>query len=310
MLAPMAGMTDDVMRLLCGEYGCGMAVSEMVSAKGLLMGEKSCELLSVLPGEPPLAVQIFGHEPEVMAQAARFVCQYRAHICAIDINFGCPAHKIVRNGEGSALLNNLPLLGRIVGAVVKASDKPVTVKIRKGFRQGDNIAAQAARIVRDEGAAMLTVHGRTTEQGYSGKADWAAIAEAKQAVGSSLIVIGNGDITDSRSARACRAQTGCDGVMIGRAAIGAPWVFADRVPDYKERCAVAERHLRLEIEKMGERFALPFMRKHLVAYVKGLKGAAKARGILMQQINAEAVIAALHNVFSQEEAELNEQQRS
>ncbi len=287
-LAPMAGITDDVMRLICKRMGCAFAYTEMVSAKGYLMSEKSGQLLTTFAQERPVAAQLFGHEPQVLAQAAQKVEQEHAgKIALIDLNMGCPATKIVRNGEGSALMKNTALAGRIIEAVVKAVKLPVTVKIRKGYADGENVVAEMTRIARDSGAAAITVHGRSREQGYSGTADWEAVATAV-AVGG-IPVIGNGDLHTVEQMSKRMEETGCAAVMVGRGAIGNPWVFAGRTPEKRERFEVLMEHLRQEAQRRGERIAMPFMRKQVTMYIRQFPGAGKARAAINEATTIEAM---------------------
>lgn len=285
-LAPMAGITDQAMRLICAQMGCHFSYTEMVSAKGYLMSAKSAELLQIHPQEPWLAAQIFGSDPQTMAEAAKRI-QYREdqRIVMLDINMGCPAVKIVRNGDGSALIRNLPLAGRIIEAVVRAVKMPVTVKTRMGFLAGQNVSAAFAKMAEASGAAALTLHGRTREQGYAGLADWEAVGQAKRAV--SIPVIGNGDVKSREEAEKRMLETGCDAVMIGRAAMGNPWVFAGKTPTAEERYAVVERHIDLEVALRGEAFAVPFLRKLMAAYIHSAPGAAKARASINQVERAD-----------------------
>lgn len=222
LLAPLAGVTDAPFRRICGEKGAGLVCSEMVSAKGLWYKDKNTDrLLEILDGEAPVAYQIFGHEPEIMAEAARMLNDRRQVL--LDINMGCPVPKIVRNGEGSALMREPKLARRVVEAVVSASTKPVTVKIRAGWNDAEKNAAEVAQAIEAGGASAVCVHGRTREQFYSGHADWNIIAAVKKAV--RIPVIGNGDVTDVTSAYRMMQETGCDFVMIGRGALGNPWIF-------------------------------------------------------------------------------------
>lgn len=286
LLAPMAGITDQAMRLICAQMGCHFSYTEMVSAKGYLMSAKSAELLQIHPEEPPLAAQIFGSDPQTMAEAAKRIQDREdRRIVMLDINMGCPAVKIVRNGDGSALMQNLPLAGRIIEAVVRAVEMPVTVKTRMGFFEGQNVSAEFAKMAEDSGAAALTMHGRTREQGYAGTANWEAVRQAKQVV--SIPVIGNGDVKSKAEAEERIRETGCDAVMVGRAAMGNPWIFADKAPTAEEQYAVVQRHIDLEVALRGETFAVPFLRKLMAAYIHSAPGAAKARASINQAERAD-----------------------
>jgi len=288
--APMAGISDLPYRRLCKEAGAGLLVTEMVSAKGLLYSDKATKfLLNTEAGEKPVSAQIFGSDPDIMARAAAIVEQLDFDI--IDINMGCPAPKIIKNGEGSALMLNPQLIGEIVRAVVAAVKKPVTVKIRKGFSPGNVNAVEVAKIAEDAGAAAITVHGRTRDQFFGGVADWDIIRQVKQAV--RVPVIGNGDAQDGISAKKMLDDTGCDGVMVGRAANGSPWVFAEILHYLKtgqefapktinERIGYAMAHAEALITYKGEEIGLREMRKHFCWYIKGIAGSSKARADIVR----------------------------
>lgn len=277
-LAPMAGITDKPYRMICREYGAGMVCSEMVSAKGLHYNDKKTASLMDVSGESPCAIQIFGSDPDIMAEIVPKVIEYEPDI--IDINMGCPAPKIVGNGDGSALMKTPELMGRIVRAVSGASPVPVTVKIRKGWE--DDNSLECAKILEENGAAAITVHGRTRREFYSGKADWDAIKHIKEEL--SIPVIGNGDIFKAEDAVRMIEYTGCDGVMVARGAQGNPWIFkqidelmndgkVSTFPTPKEKLETALRHINMLIKDKGESRGIKEARKHIAWYIKGLKGA-------------------------------------
>lgn len=286
-LAPMAGVTDKVFRTICKEMGCGLVYSEMVSAKGMRYNNKNTTtLLEVDPLEKPCAVQMFGSEPEIMAEMAERLNQYE-DIAIIDINMGCPAPKIVKNGEGSALSLKPDLAARIIEAVAKASDKPVTVKFRKGFDDNNINAVEMGKIAENNGAAAVTVHGRTREQYYSGKADWDIIKQVKEEV-KTIPVIGNGDIFEPEDALNMFKYTGCDAVMIGRGCQGNPFIFKRTLhyintgellpePTWEERLDTAERHMDMLADFKGEVIGIREMRKNLGWYIKGIPHSAEMR---------------------------------
>ena len=284
-LAPMAGIADRAFRELCINYGAGYTVSEMVSSKGLTMGDKkSGELLTLGEIENPAGVQIFGDNPEIMAQAAKMCIKYHPNI--IDINMGCPAPKIAMNGGGASLMKNPLLAGEIIKAVSKAVDIPVTVKIRKGWDDENITAVELAKIAKKNGAAAITVHGRTRMQMYSGKVDYDIIAKVKKAV--DIPVIANGDIVDEQSAAIMFEKTNCDAIMIGRGALGNPWIFR-RINAYLNECRVLPdvsinekmvvmlKHIQKIIEYKGEYTAMREARHHAAYYTKGIRGGAALR---------------------------------
>ncbi len=303
--APMAGVTDKVFRGLCREMGAALSYTEMVSAKGLMYNsENTKKLLERGKGEVPYCVQLFGSDPDIMSEAMKRLEDKGVEI--FDINMGCPAPKIVKNGEGSALMDKPLLAGKIVESCVKGVKVPVTVKIRKGF--GRVNAVEIAEICEKSGAAAVAVHGRTREEFYSGKADWNIIKEVKEAV--KIPVIGNGDITDGETAAAVFKETGCDAVMIGRGALGNPFIFREineylktgikpRQPSYEEMLDTALRHMELLIDYKGEYTAVREMRSHLSWYIKGLKGAASARTEINRAENPAEMKEILKRVFSE-----------
>ncbi|WP_304089341.1 tRNA dihydrouridine synthase DusB [Phascolarctobacterium succinatutens] len=285
-LAPMAGITDLPFRLICRRLGCGMTVSEMVSAKGLLYKNvKTTEMLRIDDGERPTAIQLFGSVPEELAEAARMVEASGADM--IDFNMGCPVPKIVNNGEGSALMKQPQLAHDILAAMVKAVKIPVTVKFRAGWDDSSRNAVEIAKAVEAAGVSAVAVHGRTRQQFYEGKADWGIIAEVKQAV--KVPVFGNGDIFTVEDGLRMLAETGVDGLMIGRGADGNPWLFRElaavlrgeerpAAPSLQERLAQAAEHLDMLIDYKGEHISVKEMRRHISAYLKGLPHAAEFRG--------------------------------
>ncbi len=304
LLAPMAGVSDEAFRTLCREQGADLTYTEMVSAKGLsYANEKTRHLLHLAEGEDQVAVQLFGHEPDVMADQARWVEQEMGETLAyLDINMGCPARKIVSKGDGSALMKTPDLAAAIVRAVSAAVEHPVTVKFRRGWAEGDETCVEFARRMEDAGAAAVAVHGRYALQLYRGRAEWDAIARVKVAV--SIPVVGNGDVKSGADAVALVERTGCDAVMIARAAEGNPWVFAQckaalagepepAKPSVEERIAMARRHARLLAEREGRNIVR--MRKHAMWYMTGLPGAAAARA----KINACVSVEDFDRVFDE-----------
>ena len=287
-LAPMAGVTDLPFRILCKEMGCGLVYSEMVSAKGILYDNKNTtELLEIDPKERPVAVQLFGSDPEILGAMAKKIEPYPIDI--IDVNMGCPAPKIVKNGEGSCLMKTPELVGRIVKSLVESQSKPVTIKFRKGFDDDHINAVEIAKIAEANGASAVAVHGRTREQYYSGKADWDIIKQVKEAV--NIPVIGNGDVFTPQDAKNLLEHTGCDAIMVGRGAQGNPWIFKRILhylktgellpePTAVERVEKALRHAEMLIDYKGEYIGVREMRKHMAWYMKGMPGAAELRGKL------------------------------
>ncbi|MDE6845008.1 MAG: tRNA dihydrouridine synthase DusB [Lachnospiraceae bacterium] len=285
ILAPMAGVTDLPFRLLCSEQGAGMCCMEMVSAKAILYKNKNTEsLLEIHPQEGTVSLQLFGSDPKIISEMAKKIEERPFDI--LDINMGCPVPKVVNNGEGSALMKQPKLVEEIITALVRAVHKPVTVKIRKGFDESHVNAVEIAKIAESSGAAAVAVHGRTREQYYAGEADWEIIAQVKQSV--SIPVIGNGDITDSISAEKMLQETGCDGIMIGRAARGNPWIFRQTAayltdgtvlpsPNREEIKETILRHAKLQLECKGEYTGIREMRKHVSWYTAGMPNSARMR---------------------------------
>lgn len=279
-LAPMAGITDLAFRILCREMGAGLVFSEMVSSKGIYYrDEASNRLLKIDPKERPVAIQIFGSEPEIMGNVVYNYLNNRNDIDIIDINMGCPAPKIVKNGDGSALMQNPKLARSVIRKVVKASNKPVTLKIRMGWDHDSINGIEIAKIAEEEGISALTIHGRTRDMFYSGKADWDYIKKVKASI--SIPVIGNGDIFEPQDGIKMLQYTKCDGIAIGRGSQGNPWIFKrilsllegkkDKIPTVDEKINTSIKHLELICNIKGERVGVMEMRKHAAWYLKGLK---------------------------------------
>ena len=305
ILAPMAGVTDLPFRLICARFGSSLQCMEMVSAKAIYYNNKNTEaLMEIHPDERPVSLQLFGSEPELMGEMARKIEDKPFDI--LDINMGCPVPKVVNNGEGSALMKDPVLAGKIIESVAKAIDKPVTVKIRKGFDEDHVNAVEIAKIAQESGAAAVTVHGRTREQYYSGKADWDIIAAVKDAV--SIPVIGNGDVTDGKSAAALMEQTGCDAVAIGRACRGNPFIFREIKehlvtgvsyprPDRHEVLDTILEHARLQLQYKGEYIGVREMRKHVSWYSAGMPGGSKLRGLVNSMETMQDIEAVVRKAF-------------
>jgi tRNA-dihydrouridine synthase B len=297
ILAPLAGYTDSPMRRLARRLGAAMVWTEMVSAEGVVReSAKTFELLAFDASEHPIAFQLFGSRPESMARAAARVARLRPDV--IDLNAGCPARKVVRSGSGAALMADLGLLREIASAVVQATDLPVTAKIRSGWDEGSINAAEPACVLEEAGARALSVHPRTRSQGFKGASDWSVIREVKRAV--TIPVIGSGDVKTPEDAVAMLERTRCDGVMIGRAAVGNPWIFArarelaegrpaSPPPSLADRIRLAVTHLDLMVEAKGDRRGVREMRKHVVAYLRGFPGASGLRAELVRMEGHERV---------------------
>lgn len=303
LLAPMAGITDLPFRLVCEKYGAGLCCTEMVSSKGIYYNDAKTKLLLNVDSEKrPVAAQLFGSDIEALKFAAKNVSEV---VDIIDINMGCPAPKIVKNGDGSKLLLNLELVKQIATEVVKASKVPVTVKIRKGWDTNNIVAVEVAKILEEAGVDAITIHGRTREEYYSGKADWDIIKKVKEAV--NIPVIGNGDIQSKEDAERMLKETNVDGIMIGRAAIGNPWIFEEiinylegkeqRMITKKERLDTIIEHINLAVEEKGEKIAIKEMRKHLAYYIKNMKDASRVREKINTIDTKQELIDCLNEYF-------------
>lgn len=297
-LSPMAGVTDLPFRLICKEQDCGMLYTEMVNAKALCYDDQNTKkMLKIEEEEHPLAIQIFGSDPEYMGGAAKILNSYPNEI--LDINMGCPAPKVVKNGDGSALMKNPKLAEEVLKSVVKNSTKPVTLKVRKGWDDNSVNAVEIAKIAEASGISALAIHGRTREQYYSGKADWDIIRDVKENV--SIPVIGNGDVFEVEDAINMLNKTNCDAIMIGRGAQGNPWIFK-RInhymqtgeilpePTLEEKIDTAMKHLKLAVEEHGEYVAVREMRKHIAWYLKGLRNSARVRDEINKIESYEEVV--------------------
>ena len=304
-LAPMAGITGMPFRILCREQGCGLVYTEMVSAKGMHYNNaRTFDLIRISESEKPVGIQIFGSDPNVMVEMTSRLNDSEA--CLVDINMGCPTPKITKNGEGSALMTTPDLAARIIYAVSNVSVKPVTVKIRKGWNDQSINAVDIAKIAEQNGASAVTVHGRTREQFYSGKADWEIIAAVKSSV--KIPVIGNGDIVKPEDAVRMMNQTGCDAVMIGRGAQGNPWIFGRTLeylktgklvqePTIAEKMQTMFRHMDMLIGIKGERIGICEMRKHIAWYIKGIRHAAHIKETVFKANTKEEIISVLGDLL-------------
>ena len=308
VLAPMAGVCDQPFRLLAKEQGCDILYTEMISAKGLYYNNKNTvPLLAVSPAEDPIGVQLFGSDPELLAEMARKI-EDRG-FAFVDVNMGCPVPKIVNNGEGSALMKDPLLIGKIVSAMTKACKLPITIKIRSGFDSGHINAPEIAHIAEESGAAAVAVHGRTREQYYHGHADWGVIADVKAAV--KIPVIGNGDILTPEDVIRMKEQTGCDGFMIGRGAQGNPWIFQQILhqletgeemprPSRQEVADMMLLHARLQLQIKGDYIGIREIRKHAAWYTAGYKNSSKLRGKI-NEVESYAQLEALLEQWLAEE---------
>ncbi len=310
-LAPMAGITDMPFRVLCREQGCGLMYTEMVSAKGISYGDaKSFRLAEIRGEEKPAAVQIFGSDPFIMAKVAEKLNDSKADI--IDINMGCPTPKITKNGEGCALMLDINLAGSIIRDVARASEKPVTVKLRKGWDSSHVNEVELAKVAEENGAKAVAVHGRTRDMFYSGKADWDIIARVKKAV--SIPVIGNGDVFTPRDAKKMLESTKCDAIMIGRGAQGNPWIFRNVLhylktgeilpgPSNEEKLRMIIRHMDMLIGQKGEFIGAREMRKHIAWYIKGMRNATRVKQEIFRLSSKNEIIGVLKRYLIEETSE-------
>lgn len=304
-LGPMAGVTDRAFREICKSFGCGLMFTEMVSAKAFhYKDRKTKEIMHIEEIERPVGLQIFGHEPEIMAEMAQALEDYNHDI--LDINMGCPAPKIVKNGDGSALMKDLKLIEKIVTSVVKVSNKPVSVKIRKGYEETN--AVEVAKVIEASGASLLSIHGRTRDQFYAGKADWDIIRDVKKAI--DIPVMGNGDIFTLEDAIRMKDHTNVDGLMVARGVQGNPWLIREintyfkegirlEGPTAEEKVAVAMKQLDLMIKYKGEHRGIMEMRKHAAWYLKGIKGSSKVKNALNQVKDRQSIENLLFDFLEQ-----------
>lgn len=306
-LAPMAGVTDVVFRTLCKEQGCGLTYSEMVSAKGIMYeNDNTKKLLEVDKREGKVAIQLFGSDPKVLVAMAKKLDNYD-NIAIFDVNMGCPAPKIVKNGDGSALMKNPKLIGKIIKSITSNTKKPLTIKIRKGYDNDSINALEIAKIAEENGASGIAIHGRTREQFYEGVADWDIIKKVKENI--SIPVIGNGDIDSPEKAKEIFDYTGCDAIMIGRASQGNPWIFKSilhylktgeilKKPSIKEKIDLAIKHLEMTVENKGEYIGIREMRKHLGWYIKGIPKSSEIRVIINKTESIEEMKELIHSMVS------------
>lgn len=300
-LAPMAGVTDSSYRIIAKEMGAGLVTTEMISAKGLYYRDENTQkLMTIDSRERPIALQIFGSDPKIMGEVIEKHINPRGDIDIVDINMGCPAPKIVKNGDGSALMKNPRLVRQILKEVVRASNKPITLKIRMGWDKDSVNGIEIGKIAEEEGIAALTIHGRTRDMFYSGEADWQYIKKAKESL--SIPIIGNGDIFHPIDAIRMMEYTNCDGVAIGRGAMGNPWIFKGTIPNSNEKIDMAIRHLDLLCKLKGEDIGVKEMRKHISWYLKGMKNS----NVIKNQINTINEKTKMVNTLLEYKLELNQ----